>query len=89
MQESLSEAIKSYQSRKRARSIFRYVFRIVSCIVAFATTYALILPAITMEQVNFCGLEEHVHTESCYLRTEEHSVLTCDPRMLSIHTHSE
>lgn len=89
MQESLSEAIKSYQSRKRARSIFRYVFRIVSCIVAFATTYALILPAITMEQVNFCGLEEHVHTESCCLRYEEHSVLTCDSWMLSIHTHSE
>ncbi len=36
-------------------------------IVAFCTTYALILPAITMQVENQyeCGLEEHVHSEEC------------------------
>lgn len=41
--------------------------RILAAVVVFCTTYALILPAITMEKEPFCGLEEHEHTSSCYL----------------------
>ncbi len=45
----------------------------MACIVVFATTYALILPAITMTVDTYCGKEEHVHTkEECYER-----VLVC------------
>ena len=34
--------------------------------VVFVTSYALILPAITLEQTAYCGTEEHAHTEDCY-----------------------
>ncbi len=45
----------------------------MACIVVFGTTYALILPAITMSNDTYCGKEEHVHTqEECYER-----VLVC------------
>ena len=38
------------------------------CLVVFVTTYALILPAITMESTpdTYCGIAEHVHTDDCY-----------------------
>lgn len=35
-------------------------------IVVFCTTYALILPAITLQSDNLCGLQSHVHTDGCY-----------------------
>ncbi|MDO4295633.1 MAG: leucine-rich repeat protein, partial [bacterium] len=38
----------------------------LACVVVFATTYVLILPAITMTNENVCGLEEHTHDASCY-----------------------
>lgn len=36
--------------------------------MVFVTTYALILPAITMESTpdTYCGIAEHVHTDDCY-----------------------
>ena len=41
--------------------------------VVFCTTYALILPAITMAQQTYCGMEEHRHGDECY-----ETVLLCD-----------
>ena len=38
----------------------------MACLVVFCTTYALILPVITLEQEYTCGMEEHIHTDSCY-----------------------
>ena len=37
-------------------------------VVVFITTYALILPALTLTRDTICGLEEHTHTEDCYTR---------------------
>ena len=34
--------------------------------VVFCTTYALILPAITMEGELICEITEHFHSEECY-----------------------
>lgn len=34
--------------------------------MVFCTTYALILPAITMDQDAVCGQEAHTHGEDCY-----------------------
>ena len=45
---------------------WRKLVAVLGCIVVFCTTYALILPAITMTQETFCGKEEHQHTEKCY-----------------------
>ena len=52
------------EKRRKARW-----YKVVSCmamVVVFCTTYALILPAITMESKPTCGMEEHTHTEDCY-----------------------
>ena len=55
--------------------------------VVFCTTYALILPAITMETK--CDIPEHTHTESCYTQvtTVTKKVLVCNAD--EDHTHDE
>ncbi|MBE6000014.1 MAG: hypothetical protein E7239_01200 [Sarcina sp.] len=38
----------------------------IACLVVFVSTYALILPAITMEKTAECGIEAHQHSDECY-----------------------
>ena len=51
----------------------------MACIVVFCTTYALILPAITLEKDTVYGIEEHTHSEECYqqVTVTEQPVLSC------------
>lgn len=60
---------------------WKRMVRILSCIVVFCTTYALILPAITQEAQAYCGNLEHEHTEKCYKE-----ILSCTREE---HVHSE
>lgn len=53
-----------FLKRRKLHNRWRKVVTALASIVVFCTTYALILPAITLEQG--CSLEEHTHTESCY-----------------------
>ena len=46
---------------------FKRLTRVIASILVFATTYALILPAITLEATAYCGQEAHEHTEACYV----------------------
>ena len=49
------------------RSYWMRVVTVLAGIVVFTTTYALILPAITLSsQKTNCGVEEHEHTAECY-----------------------
>ncbi len=69
MQKSLPqrvhESIKEHLRHKR----WRHIVTALACVVVFCTTYALILPAITMTGDTYCGKEEHTHTlEDCYKR---------------------
>ena len=64
---------KAHQRKKRW-------YRVVTClaaVVVFCTTYALILPAITLEKK--CEIPEHTHTEACYTKatTQEKRNLAC------------
>lgn len=59
---------------------------VASSIVVFCTTYALILPAITLEKG--CKLEEHTHTEACYEEVET-TVLSCNEENLAGHKHTK
>ena len=55
--------------RKRKKRSWRRVTNALSCLIVFCTTYALILPALTLEteaQQFYCDKEEHTHTEDCY-----------------------
>ena len=75
-----------FLSRNRRRQTWKKVVSILACIVVFCTTYALILPALTMEENTYCGLEPHQHSQECYGR-----ILICgqEQNETTTHTHTE
>ena len=89
MQRNLSSEIEKYTKQNNRQSTWKKIVRVLSCIVVFCTTYALILPAITMEKTTACKLTEHVHTETCYVQVveEQQGCLTCTYETLGIHRH--
>lgn len=66
MQNDTLEKATMVLTQKRRRRIWYKVISVLACIVVFCTTYALILPAITIEKTAYCGIEPHQHTEECY-----------------------
>ncbi|MEE1035549.1 MAG: hypothetical protein U0L15_00415, partial [Oscillospiraceae bacterium] len=72
-------------AQKRSRRVWQRVVSLLACVVVFCTTYALILPAITMERAAVCGREEHSHIEECF-DVADPSVLIC---ALEEHTHTD
>lgn len=79
-----TEELKAEHSGKRR---WKRVLLVLSCIVVFCTTYALILPAITMTKEPVCGKEEHTHTAECYsVEGGEESLENCS---FVLHSHSE
>lgn len=83
----LIRSAEQFHNRYRRNRIVRKLVSILACVVVFSTTYALILPAITMERETLCGLAEHQHTESCYTRKDVRH-LACGSQSLGIHTHT-
>lgn len=79
----VGEYLKEHSKRRR----WQKVLTVLSCIVVFCTTYALILPAITMTQTPTCGLEEHVHGEDCFKETPAAEKLDCKAQ-IHLHTSS-
>ena len=57
---------KKLISRLFEKKNWRRVVQVLSCMVVFCTTYALILPAITQEARAYCGTEAHEHSAECY-----------------------
>lgn len=74
---------KIFQNRKKRHKTWKIIISVLSCIVVFCTTYALILPAITLEKTTYCGKTEHIHTDACY---EASGNLICS---LEEHQHSD
>lgn len=72
-----------FAAQRKKRNIWRNVVTCIAAFVVFCTTYALILPAITMEKEDLsCGLEEHAHSSACYQ-------LTCSKQEVYSHTHTK
>lgn len=74
---------------RRRRSIWNRAVTGMAAVVVFCTTYALILPAITMERSPTCGIEEHAHDDGCYTPP---LVLSCGAETSGetlLHTHNE
>ena len=69
--------------KRRLRSRWYKAMVVLSSIVVFCTTYALILPAVTMEKG--CQIPEHAHGEACY-ETRMVQVLDCKA---AAHSHTE
>ena len=83
MKKLLAKIRKILRDRRTRRFLTRFVSGAAALIV-FVTTYALVLPAITMEKEANCGIEAHQHDDSCY--TEE---LICDIPESDGHHHDE
>jgi len=88
---NLSHQAAGYRRRRKQVSIWKKITMILASVVVFCTTYALILPAITMEQAAICGKEEHLHDETCYTVAPSVAVtqLFCDRDTLALHSHDE
>lgn len=59
----------------------------LACVVVFCTTYALILPAVTLEKADRvldCPISIHEHTSDCY---DGDGNLTCGQADYVVHTH--
>ena len=80
----LGDAERYTRAHRRKRRWYR-VTTCLAAVVVFCTTYALILPAITLEKQ--CALPEHTHTEACY--TSEQGDLICTQSTEPQHTHTE
>lgn len=84
---NLDRRAEGYRARHRRNRIWKKLVTALGCLVVFCTTYALILPAITMERETVCGLSEHVHTDSCYHR--QRGALICTLAESEGHTHTD
>ena len=82
-------AIKLNKERKRRRNLQK-IIQAMAAVVVFCTTYALILPAITMEQEYLCGLQTHTHEDRCY-ESYPYYDLSCSfaetPGTMVLHSH--
>ena len=76
------------KKKQRIRSRLQKVVMVLACVVVFCTTYALILPAITTPTETYCGVEEHVHEDSCYEQISAGApALICNLQKLNVHVH--
>ena len=88
VRDSLLAEARQYRDHQRRRRFWKKIVSVLGCAVVFCTTYALILPAITMEQETICGLEEHIHDESCWSTEPQASArLICTEEQLGLHRH--
>ena len=78
--EKMIHQVEERIKNKQRKRLWHRVVAMVSCVVLFITTYAMIFPAIALERE--CGLEEHAHSEVCYVGEE----LVCG---LEEHSHSD
>lgn len=91
MRKEILQEVAGYSVvHKRHRRWNKFVSAL-ACIVVFCTTYALILPAITLEKSPQCEKTEHKHSDSCYtqLLSQSKTVPVCTPESLDLHKHTE
>lgn len=87
MDDKLLMRRKQFIKRGRKVKKWKTIVSALACVVVFCTTYALILPAITLEGRAYCGKEEHVHNDECY-QTELVCTLS-DEEAAEVHEHTE
>ena len=79
---------EKYIRKHRLQKRWHKVMTVLGSVVVFCTTYALILPAITMERG--CQLPEHTHSDSCYTQVlpEAKRIPVCSAETLELHRHT-
>lgn len=71
MDENMQKQKNKYLLLWKRKKYWHKIVGVLACLVVFCTTYALILPAITIEKMAYCGTEEHQHDESCYTTSKK------------------
>ena len=92
MRDDHGRMIKEINRNSHEKSVWKRIITVLACVVVFGTTYALILPAITMDtkKTLVCTEETasgHVHLEAC--KAQDGETLTCGYSDYVIHTHDE
>lgn len=82
----MEPCVRKVKKQRAFRKRGQIVISMMVAVAAFCTTYALILPALTMSRQLVCGKQEHSHTETCYIQEE---TLTCGLTEGQIHTHGD
>lgn len=82
MERNFLSRAAEYINEERRKRRWTKVVTAMAAVVVFCTTYALILPAITLETDVFCGQKEHSHDESCYEQS-----LICTQEEAKAHAH--
>lgn len=88
MKYDVSRDVEKYTKVHKRKRLRHRVVTVLAGVVVFCTTYALILPAITLEKQ--CDIPEHTHTDSCYAQVTsvEKRVPACSAKTLEIHRHT-
>lgn len=99
MQKKTLQEAENFLARNQRRRTWKKIVSILACIVVFCITYALILPAITLEETTWCGITEHTHSKSCYTQKVSNEVSSealsaeakplCTMERPDIHKHTE
>jgi len=76
MEQSIVRKANRYSKQHKTKRWLYRALSVVGACAVFWTTYALILPAITLDKTPTCGAEEHQHNEACYI-TGEKKILSC------------
>ena len=82
------QGAEEYTKAHRRKKRWYQVVSSLACVVVFCTVYALILPAITLENTG-CEIPEHTHTQECYTQVTSvsHTKPVCTIEGLNIHQH--
>ena len=65
----MNKIVKKVREEMEMQQEFRYTkaaLRVFVCLFVFIVVYALILPALALEDQASCGLSAHEHGEACY-----------------------
>lgn len=79
----LGSMAESLYKKYRRRGVKRAVLALLSVAVAVITVWSLLMPAFSMQKKYFCGCEEHVHTDECYVE-----YLSCGREEDGTHRHT-
>ncbi|MCI6646023.1 MAG: hypothetical protein MSH16_00075, partial [Oscillospiraceae bacterium] len=81
---------ETYAGAHRRKRRWHQIVTGLACVVVFCTVYALILPAITLENQD-CPLPEHTHTPDCYTQVTSaaRQELICPLEETEGHAHTD
>ena len=62
----LLRRIRKMRKGHRMHRTMTLVVSVITMIIVFVNTFALIVPAVAAEKNAVCGMEQHQHTDDCY-----------------------